>query len=56
MLAKVEKNLTLVVLRFITWTKRDKWAIHLVKQMIQKTSSAVRFALHKEYQETFELL
>ena len=55
-LAKVEKNLTLTVLRFVAWTCNDAWAETLVARLLRKTSVAVRYALAKQYQETVGVL
>ena len=56
MLSKVEKNLTLAVLRFVTWTQNDDWVKILLTRLITKTSKAVKFALANEYQLIIEVL
>ena len=45
MLNKVEKNLTQTILRFVTWTTNNQYALHLLKQCVLHTSKAVKFAL-----------
>jgi hypothetical protein len=55
MLDKVEKNLTMAILRFVTWTSNDSWVEILMKRLVNKTSKAVKFALATEYQQTMEI-